>query len=108
MSDDTQRGLYRKFKIERTDGSSAVGGKHAQCAYFVLDLEHDDFARSALEAYAEACRKTHPDLAADIGYMLAARPCGCRSAGECKHLFSPTTMNDAADRLLVINDESKR
>jgi hypothetical protein len=102
---DEQRGIYRKYKVERTDGSSAPGGKHADCAYFVLDLEHDEFARAALEAYAEACRKTHPDLAADIRHMLAARPCGCRSVGECSHIFSPKTMNEAAARLININEE---
>lgn len=35
---DKKRGLYSKFKVERTDGSSAPGEKHDACEYFVLDL----------------------------------------------------------------------
>jgi hypothetical protein len=63
---DTNRGLYRKFEIRRTDGSSKPGGKHANCSYFVLDLTHDPFALPALRAYAEACRETHPYLATEL------------------------------------------
>lgn len=69
MSDET-RGIYRKFKIERTDGSSGPGGKHEECAYFVLDLKHDKFSRDALRAYMGACRREFPALAEDIAAML--------------------------------------
>ncbi len=61
-----QQGLYQKFNIERTDGSSAKGGKHHGCQYFVLDLTHDQHAPAALRAYAESCAKTHPELSADL------------------------------------------
>lgn len=40
--------------------------KHYGCEYFVLDLAHDKFAAPALEAYADACEKEYPLLAADI------------------------------------------
>lgn len=40
MSDET-KGIYRKFRVTRTDGSSRKGKRHARCTYFVLDLEHD-------------------------------------------------------------------
>lgn len=63
---DTERGLYKKFNVERTDGSSQPGGKHAACEYFVLDLAHDPFAVPALAAYAEACQNTYPLLATDL------------------------------------------
>lgn len=63
---DTQKGIYNKFEVRRTDGSSEPGKKHALCDYFVLDLDHDPFAAPALRAYAEACRETHPELAADL------------------------------------------
>ena len=33
---DSDRGIYRKFKVKRTDGSSKPGEKHARRAYFVL------------------------------------------------------------------------
>ena len=59
-------GIYRKFLVSRTDGSSRVGGKHEHCAYFVLDWEHDPFAVAAALAYADACEATHPALAADL------------------------------------------
>lgn len=70
MNDDS-RGLYRKYKIERTDGSSAPGGKHENCAYFVLDIQHDEFSEPALRAYAKACRERFPDLADDIEQTLS-------------------------------------
>lgn len=90
MSTDAKRGLYRKYDVKRTDGSSEAGRKHADCAYFVLDLEHDEFAIPALEAYSKACRATHPDLAADINHLIrrqadkVATRCNCREAG-CPH-----------------------
>lgn len=76
IGDDTddERGLYRKYKIERTDGSSTPGGKHEHCSYFVLDIEHDEFSEPALRAYARACRARFPDLADDIETTLDARP----------------------------------
>ena len=52
---DTTRGLYRKFRIERVDGSDAPGGKHDGCQYFVLDLDHDPHALPALSV---VCRNT--------------------------------------------------
>jgi len=69
------QGVYRKFDVRRTDGSSEPGGKHHGCEYFVLDVTHDPHARAALAAYATAVESTHPALAADMRerYGLAAR-----------------------------------
>lgn len=61
-----QQGLFRKFVVNRVDGSDAPGGKHHGCEYFVLDLDHDKAAPAALVAYAEAVAETHPQLAADL------------------------------------------
>jgi hypothetical protein len=72
-SDEQARGLYNKFRVERTDGSSVPGGKHECCRYFVLDLDHDRFALQALLAYARACRAERPELAADL-FALCNRP----------------------------------
>lgn len=73
-TDDRQRGLYAKYgPITRADGSHRRGKKHWDCRYFVLDASHDPFALAALAAYAEACRATHPLLAADITAVLAER-----------------------------------
>lgn len=60
-------GLYAKFKVERTDGSSAAGMKHDGCDYFVLDLVHDRHAVPALRAYADAAAKDgYQALAKDL------------------------------------------
>ena len=59
-------GIYRKFTVMRTDGSSEQGGKHEYCSYFVLDWEHDPFAVPAALAYASACEATYPELAKDL------------------------------------------
>lgn len=59
-------GLYRKFVVERADGSSMPGCKHEHCSYFVLDLQHDRYAAVALRAYYQACSKTLPELSVDL------------------------------------------
>lgn len=68
---DTTRGLFQKFYVERTDGTSAAGRKHDGCDYFVLDLTHDPFALPALAAYAKACRSKYPALAKDLDAKVA-------------------------------------
>lgn len=67
-SDDKARGVYRKYEVKRTDGSSEGDGKHARCRYFVLDLDHDKHAAAALGAYAESCKVELPELAHDLSY----------------------------------------
>jgi hypothetical protein len=66
MSDDETKGLYRKYIVRRTDGSSESRGKHENCDYFVLDWVHDPFAIPAALAYANACEAKYPELAADL------------------------------------------
>jgi hypothetical protein len=68
---DVKRGLYKKFLVERTDGSSQPGGKHEGCEYFVLDLIHDKHAVIALEKYAESCEDEYPFLYDDLNDKLA-------------------------------------
>ena len=63
---DKTKGLYRKFNVERTDGSSGPGGKHEHCRYYVLDLDHDPHAPAAIRAYADSCRSDYLVLAADL------------------------------------------
>jgi hypothetical protein len=71
VTNDEDRGLYRKYEVRRKDGSSQPGGKHEHCEYFVLDLTHDPFAIDALMAYHNACRKRFPKLAADLDAKLS-------------------------------------
>jgi hypothetical protein len=63
---DKTLGIYRKFEITRTDGTSASGKKHDGCDYFVIDLTHDPYAADALLAYADACESEYPLLTADL------------------------------------------
>lgn len=74
MIDKHKAGLYRKFDVRRTDGSSEPGGKHEDCCYFVLDLTHDKHAIPALRAYAKACREEYPNLAADLDSLVEGNP----------------------------------
>ncbi|WP_175806627.1 hypothetical protein [Burkholderia cenocepacia] len=69
-----EQGLYRKFDVRRTDGSDAPGGKHHDCEYFVLDMNHDGYARAALRAYVRACTAEFPVLAADLVARYSLEP----------------------------------
>lgn len=71
--DKKATGLYDKYRVERTDGSSAPGGKHCNCQYFVLDLDHDPHAIAAIRAYADSCEADYPLLAADLRNLVAER-----------------------------------
>ncbi len=68
---DSDRGLYGKYVVNRTDGSSERGEKHEHCEYFVLDLVHDKLALGALETYARAAESEFPQLADDLYDKLA-------------------------------------
>lgn len=67
---NADQGIYQKFFVERTDGSSAPGGKHHGCRYFVLDLDHDPAAPDTLRKYAEKVAESHPLLSRDILTMV--------------------------------------
>lgn len=73
---DRERGLYDKFTVVRNDGRSSPGERHHGCEYFVLDLDHDPFARIALQAYAEACLPEFPALATDLFDKLRTKSFG--------------------------------
>ena len=66
LIDKRSTGLYHKFNVQRTDGTSVPGGKHFNCRYFVLDLTHDPYAGPALAAYADSCEAHYPLLARDL------------------------------------------
>lgn len=68
---DKDRGLYRKFEVCRTDGSSLAGEKHDGCFYFVLDTDHDPSSVPALLAYANSAKKRGFEaLAKDLARRL--------------------------------------
>jgi len=64
---DKNTGMYRKYEVKRLNDET---GKLKDCEFFVLDLDYDKFAVPALKAYAEACKKEYPKLAADIESKL--------------------------------------
>jgi hypothetical protein len=66
---DRDRGLYEKYRVERTDGRADL---HPDCQYFVLDLTHDKFAPPAIAAYADACEDEFPALARDLRAILSS------------------------------------
>lgn len=66
-------GIYEKFSVRRTDGTDNPGGKHENCRYFVLDLDHDKFSIPAILAYAEACSIEYPVLSVDLLAFANAR-----------------------------------
>lgn len=49
-----------KYFVARTKDPA---GKHTGCFMFVLDIDHDIHARTALTAYALSCRDSYPKLA---------------------------------------------
>jgi hypothetical protein len=82
---DKTRGVYSKFRVSRTDGSHAPGGKHDGCQYFVLDLDHDPHAKAALDAYADSCRAEYPLLARDLSRWVLELDFGSTSDRGEKH-----------------------
>ncbi len=94
---DTGRGLYRKFIVERTDGSSASGGKHEHCRYFVLDLDHDRHAPATIRAYADSCRSEYPALAADLDRMFPNKEIGEKAANEQQQHVHPMTLRECME-----------
>lgn len=70
MDADRARGLYEKYQVRRLNDAA---GKHDACRFYVLDVDHDRFARAALLAYADACAAEYPSLAADLRALTAAR-----------------------------------
>jgi hypothetical protein len=65
---EMDRGLYDKYVVRRLDADPT--GKHAECWYFVLDLEHDPYAYSALDMYASTCADKYPVLSYELKQRL--------------------------------------
>ena len=82
--ESVKKGFYGKYIIKKADGSPI----DAHACYFILRLDTDQAARSAMREYARHCDSE--DLAVDITRCLDALdrgPCSCRSVGECWHDF---------------------
>lgn len=107
----TAPGIFQKYDVRRTDGSSGPGGRHEHCAYFVLDLEHDEHAIPALRAYARSCAKSRPELARDLTAIVRAHEdiprCGCREVG-CPHSLGQALHVGPSDRALELMRTSEQ
>lgn len=66
---DRERGIYGKYHVERIGGTP---GKHDDCFYYVLDIQHDVHATPAIKAYADSCREEFPELARDLDNLAGA------------------------------------
>lgn len=83
-------GVLDKYRVRRNDDPT---GKHDDCWFFVLDIQHDPLARIALAAYKDAASKAgYATLAADLGRRLDTtaaagdeKPVSCadRTTGVC-------------------------
>ena len=61
------RGLYRKYRIEKADGSPVS----PDAEYFVLRLDTDPAARSAVLTYAFEIEESNPAFARDLRMWVA-------------------------------------
>lgn len=94
-------GLYEKFIVTRTDGSSEPGGKHEGCRYFVLDISCDQHAAPALVAYAESCeRDGYHALAADIRAIMSVQQAMHDQATDNARLLSALEASEASRKEL--------
>lgn len=109
--DKRERGLYRKFIVERVDGKSAPGQKHDGCEYFVLDLTHDKRALPALRAYAGAADLDGDHALATDLYAKVGLPDRTDSAVElsASRGLAPRTgrmdLHDELDRRFPVYDD---
>lgn len=59
-------GLKRKYHVTKTDGSEC----DPSAEYFILRVDKDPHARSALRAYANSVETENPAFADDLRYWL--------------------------------------
>lgn len=71
LPDPHDLGIIPKYTVKKNHDPE---GKHDSCFVFVLDPEHDPFARAALATYAQACNSTYPRLAMDLRAKLSRLP----------------------------------
>lgn len=71
MNDNT-RGLYQKYHVVRVDENGQPKAGHEGRRYFVLDVNHDEHAIEALEAYAKSCAAEYPALSEDLSHWVAS------------------------------------
>lgn len=64
MSD--KKGLYNKYTVVKTETGESVTG------FFLLRPDRDEYARSALWAYAFHCKEKYPELSKDLIAWLRA------------------------------------
>lgn len=94
MSDETGEGLLKKYEVSRLGDAN---NKHLGCRYFVLDPRHDPHAVTALQAYSDSVRDTHPHLSHDIDNWLTAVEIEQDQLAR-EHANPPSSQGDAAQQ----------
>lgn len=94
MTTTTDRGLYPKYHITRTDGRPVAEA-------FVLEFDSDPYARVAYAAYADACADAQPGLARAIWARLAATS-DSRGASRLAQRSAPALLEFALDANIAI------
>lgn len=61
-----KKGIYGKYRVEKVEGAT-----DREAVYFVLRLDTDQHARSAVLHYAQLMIEENTSLAADIFYLIA-------------------------------------
>lgn len=63
---DEDRRFYQKYNVQRLNRLNDRTGRYDGCEFFVLDLDHDRYAKIALLAYAGACEEEFPLLSRNL------------------------------------------
>jgi len=86
----SERGLYGKYRIEKSDGSPV----DPEAVYFTLRLDTDPHAREAIRAYIASCRGEQPELAADLERVLARICRRVHGVADAEKLVRKLTTNN--------------
>lgn len=65
---EENRGLYRKYIIQKVDGTPV----EPMAEYFVLRVDKDPHARKALITYAKSVMEENPKFASEILHLVAS------------------------------------
>jgi len=104
-TDKAKTGIYQKFVVVRVDGKDEPGGKHHDCEYFVMDLDHDKHAPAAMAAYAQSCKDEYPVLSSEILARFPSPPDQSARIAELERalMVANADIESLEDRLIFKN-----
>jgi len=112
-------GLYPKYAVNRLDGRDRPGEDRADAMYFVLDLVYDDYAPTAMAAYASAIdverypkfaaqmRQLYPLANTSIGAVLTAAIDAIETSTNGLKWYNdmyPVAQSSVDDEIIATND----